>query len=438
MDVDIFWFRRDLRLDDNAALYYALREGRAIVPIFIFDANILNKLEDKQDGRVSFIFNALKRIQERLIAIGSSLEVFYGDPLEIFSRLLASYNVKKIFANHDYEPYAIERDRRISEWAKDNGIMFHTCKDHVIFEKDELMKDNGRPYTVFTPYSRRWKSTLSEGHLKQYPTENYLYNLYKQPEVLIPSLRSIGFTETGNCISIPDLPDELLLGYKERRDYPGLAATSQMSVHLRFGTVSVRWVVARALAYSGIFLNELIWRDFYQMVLWHFPEIGQGRSFKPEYDRIEWRLDDGEFEKWCTGQTGYPIVDAGMRQLNTTGFMHNRVRMITASFLARHLLLDWRLGEAYFARKLLDFDLAANNGGWQWASGSGCDAVPYFRIFNPYLQAQKFDKDYIYIKKWVPEYGTPEYPSPVVEHTFARKRCLDLYTAALRKHQGEE
>ncbi len=431
--VNIFWFRRDLRLDDNAALYLALREGQAVVPIFIFDTNILDKLTDKEDRRVTFIVNVLKKIQERLLIIGSSLEVFYGDPLEIFSRLLDRYNVNKIFANGDYEPYAIERDRKISEWAKNNGIMFLTCKDHVLFEKDEVMKDDGRPYTVFTPYSRKWKSMMTEGCLKAYPTENYIHNFYRQPEVYMPSLKSMGFAVAGETIGIPGLSSTLLLRYKDIRDFPALEGTSQMSVHLRFGTVSIRWVAAQALTHSEVFLNELIWRDFYHMILWHFPEIGKGRSFKPEYDRVEWRIDNGEFEKWCTGQTGYPIVDAGMRQLNATGFMHNRVRMITASFLARHLLLDWRLGEAYFANKLLDYDFAANNGGWQWASGSGCDAVPYFRIFNPYLQAQKFDKDYLYIKKWVPAYSTPEYPLPIVDHTLARQRCLNVYNAALKK-----
>ncbi|MEO7524157.1 MAG: deoxyribodipyrimidine photo-lyase, partial [Ferruginibacter sp.] len=305
--------------------------------------------------------------------------------------------------------------------------------DQVIFEKSEITKDNGEPYTVFTPYSRKWKAALKEFYLKPYPSNKYFKHLYKCSPKKIPSLKQIGFKETGRQFPSSTLDKEVIRHYAEKRDLPGIMGTSKLGVHLRFGTISIRQLATKAKSLSETYLNELIWRDFYHMILWHFQYVGKGKSFKPAYDNIEWRNDNGEFEKWCIGQTGYPIVDAGMRELNETGFMHNRVRMVTASFLCKHLLLDWRLGEAYFAEKLLDFDFAANNGGWQWASGSGCDAAPYFRIFNPYLQTKRFDPDFTYIKKWVPEFQEFTYPKPIVDHDFARKRCLEVYAKALKK-----
>lgn len=430
--VNIFWFRRDLRLQDNAGLYHALKSGRPVVPIFIFDTHILDKLEDRTDKRVAFIHAALEELQLELLHLGSSLEVYYGTPVEIYQQLLSKYTIEKIFTNHDYEPYALEREQLVGELLKANGTVLHTYKDQVILEKDEVLKDDGKPYTVFTPYSRKWKAVLTDFHLKSYPTEKYFTHFFKQPPVAIPSLKQIGFTATEQVFPSKHLNAEIVKKYKERRDFPGIKGTSQLGVHLRFGTISIRRLAAECRNLSETYLNELIWREFYHMILWYFPDVGKGKAFKAAYDTIEWRKDNGEFELWCNGQTGYPIVDAGMRELNETGYMHNRVRMIVASFLTKHLLLDWRLGEAYFAQKLLDFDLAANNGGWQWAAGSGCDAAPYFRVFNPYLQTQKFDPDFTYIKKWVPEFQEFTYPQPIVVHEVARKRCLEVYGKALK------
>lgn len=433
--VNIFWFRRDLRLQDNAALYHALKSKHPVVPIFIFDTNILKLLEDTADKRVSFIHAALEEIQQQLAAMGSTLQFFYSTPLEAFKKLFTQFKIERVFTNHDYEPYALEREKLIEDFLKDNGALLHTYKDQVILEKNEVLKDDGKPYTVFTPYSRKWKAVLTPFHIKPYPTEKYFSNFFKQPFITIPALQQMGFTKIENSFPSKQLDAELIKKYREQRDFPGIHGTSQLGVHLRFGTISIRKLAAQAGKLSETYLNELIWRDFYHMILWHFPKVGKGKAFKADYDTIEWRHENGEFEKWCNGQTGYPIVDAGMRELNETGYMHNRVRMIVASFLTKHLLLDWRLGEAYFAKKLLDFDLAANNGGWQWAAGSGCDAAPYFRVFNPYLQTQKFDPQFTYIKKWVPEFQEFSYPKPIVQHEFARKRCLDVYSKALKKEE---
>jgi deoxyribodipyrimidine photo-lyase len=434
--VNIFWFRRDLRLKDNAGLYHALKAGKPVVPVFIFDTNILDALEDKSDKRVVFIHAALQSIQDELVAMGSTLEVYHGTPLQVFTTLQKKYTIANIFTNHDYEPYALKREKLIADMVKANGTGFHSYKDQVLLEKDEVLKDDGKPYTVFTPYSRKWKSILTSFHLKAYPTEKYFANFYKQSPQHIPSIKAIGFNDLSADFPVKSWKATLVKAYQEQRNFPAIKGTSQLGVHLRFGTISIRDLATKTRSLSETFLNELIWRDFYHMILWHFPQVGKGKAFKPSYDEIEWRRDEGEFEKWCKGQTGYPIVDAGMRELNATGFMHNRVRMIVASFLTKHLLLDWRLGEAYFAQKLLDFDLAANNGGWQWAAGSGCDAAPYFRVFNPYLQTQKFDPQFEYIKKWVPEFQELNYPKPIVEHDFARKRCLEVYAKALKK-EGE-
>jgi deoxyribodipyrimidine photo-lyase len=382
---------------------------------------------------VSFIHAALAEMQEQLTQLGSSLEVCTGKPGEVFTSLLKKYAVHTIFANHDYEPYAIKRDDVVASLLKEQDTGFRTYKDQVIFEKDEVIKDDGTSYTVFTPYSRKWKAVLKDFHFKPYPTEKYFGNFLKTPALPVPTLSEIGFRETGEAFPGKELQEDLIKHYSETRDFPGINGTSRLGVHFRFGTISIRQAAAKASLLSATYLNELIWRDFYQMILWQFPYVGEGKSFKPAYDNIEWRKDEDDFEKWCSGQTGYPIVDAGMRELNETGFMHNRVRMIVASFLCKHLLLDWRWGEAYFAEKLLDYDLASNNGGWQWAAGSGCDAAPYFRIFNPYLQTKKFDSNFTYIKKWVPEFQEFSYPAPMVDHEFARKRCLEVYSKALKK-----
>lgn len=430
--VNICWFRRDLRLFDNAALYHALRSECPVLPVFIFDRNILDDLEGKKDGRVEFIHSTLLDIQKQLVATGTSLYVRYGTPKTVFKELISEYEIKAVFANHDYEPYAKERDDQIKVLLNKADVSFHTFKDQVIFEKDEVLKDDGKPYTVFTPYSRRWKSQLNDFYLKSYPSEEYPSNFYKQPEKKIIALKEIGFGNTGIDYPNKEADKEVIKTYKETRDIPSIHGTSRLSVHLRFGTISIRQLAREAASLNESFLNELIWRDFYQMILWHFPHVVT-TSFKPDYDKIVWRNNNDEFNAWCDGKTGYPIVDAGMRELNATGYMHNRVRMIVASFLTKHLLIDWRWGEAYFAKKLLDYDLAANNGGWQWAAGSGCDAAPYFRIFNPYLQTKKFDPELKYIRKWVPEFEELTYPQPIVNHEFARKRCLQIYAAALKK-----
>lgn len=431
--INIFWFRRDLRLHDNAGLFHALNSVHAVLPIFIFDIEILDKLENKADRRVQFIQEALGHMQKKLLGHGSTLKVFIGNPVEIFANLPSQYNIDTVFTNDDYEPYAIGRDTAVKEILQQNGVHFRSFKDHVIFEKSEIVKDDGKPYTVFTPYSRKWKATLAKQKIPHYACESFFDNFIKQPPISIPELQEIGFKPT--ALSFPDLEVEeaLIAHYAATRDFPGLHGTSRLGVHFRFGTLSIRKAAALALRLSPVYLNELIWRDFYQMILWQFPHVGEGKAFKPAYDKIEWRIDEGEFKQWCEGQTGYPIVDAGMRELNATGFMHNRVRMVVASFLCKHLLLDWRLGEAYFAEKLLDFDLASNNGGWQWAAGSGCDAAPYFRIFNPYLQTKKFDPDLVYIRKWVPEFQEFSYPQPIVTHEMARKRCLETYARALKE-----
>ena len=435
--VSVFWFRRDLRLHDNAGLCLALKSGYPVLPLFIFDRNILDKLDEKADARVQFIRESLEGMQKELVKKGSSLEVLYGSPEEAFERLLTKYQVVKVFTNHDYEPYARERDISIAQLLKKEGIPLCGSKDQVIFEKDEILKDDGKPYTIFTPYSKRWKALFSDFYCKPYPVEKYTQHFYKQAGKVLPTLAVMGFKLSELSIPSASVEKVTLEKYKEQRDYPGIrGGTSRMGVHLRFGTVSIRELAGKASGLSETYLNELIWRDFYHMILWHFPSIGKGRSFKPAYDHIQWRNDEKEFERWCQGLTGYPIVDAGMRELNATGFMHNRVRMIVASFLAKHLLIDWRWGEAYFAEKLLDYDLAANNGGWQWAAGSGCDAAPYFRVFNPYLQTEKFDPELTYIRQWVPEWEGSGYPRPIVEHAMARKRALEVYGKALKDRQA--
>jgi deoxyribodipyrimidine photo-lyase len=430
--VNIFWFRRDLRLNDNAGLYHALKEGRSVVPIFIFDRNILDELEDRTDRRVEFIHHSLEKIQNELRKTGSTLDTRYGFPGETWKQLIKEYTIEKVFTNHDYEPYAKDRDAEIKQILKANNISFHTYKDQVIFEKDEVLKDNGKPYTVFTPYSKKWKTTLNDSYLSSYPVKKYFSNFFKQHTKKILSLEEMDLKPSGQSFPNKKWDAEIIKHYKKQRDYPAIAGTSRLSVHLRFGTTSIRELAREAGKLNQTFLNELIWRDFYQMILWHFPHV-VNKAFKPAYDNIKWRNNEKEFEAWCNGVTGYPIVDAGMRELNKTGFMHNRVRMIVASFLTKHLLIDWRWGEAYFAKKLLDFDLASNNGGWQWAAGSGCDAAPYFRIFNPYLQTQKFDPELNYISKWVPEFKEPAYPKPIVDHEMARKRCLEVYGEAMKR-----
>jgi deoxyribodipyrimidine photo-lyase len=432
-EINIFWFRRDLRLHDNHGLYKALLEGKPVLPIFIFDKNILDKLDNKEDRRVQFIYNAIDNIHQSLLKIGSGLKVFYSTPHEVFADLLHEYKLDAVFTNHDYEPYAVERDSKIQSMLSSSGVGFSSFKDQVIFEKGEVLKDDGTAYTIFTPYSRKWKSFLLQHPINVYPAENLQDNFLKFISSDIFSLESMGFKHGNKEFPSSEIPMQRIENYDSNRNFPSIDGTSRLGVHLRFGTMSIRQLAMNTEGKSEVFLNELIWRDFYHMILWNFPRVGKGLAFKKEYDQIQWINNESDFKKWCEGKTGYPIVDAGMRELLQTGFMHNRVRMITASFLTKHLLIDWRWGEAWFATHLLDFDLAANNGGWQWAAGSGCDAAPYFRVFNPTLQTEKFDKNGIYIRKWVPEFDSLAYVSPMIQHEFARKRCLETYAKTLKK-----
>ena len=425
-----------MRLNDNAGLYHALNENKTVLPIFIFDKEILNQLEDSSDRRVDFIHQAIVSLNNALIKEGSALFLQYDTVLEAFHKLTSSFYISSVYTNHDYEPYARKRDEKVSAFLKSIGIEFKTFKDQCVFEKDEVTKDDAKPYTVFTPYSNKWKKKLENCHYTAYPTEKYFQNLIQVSPYPIPELKSMGFKKTDIVFTASPTVDDLVLQkYKDQRDFPAIAGTSRLSVYLRFGIVSVRALVARALPLSESWLNELIWRDFYMMILWHFPHAATA-SFRKEYDHIPWLNNESHFEKWRNGQTGFPIVDAGMRELNATGFMHNRVRMIVSSFLIKDLLIDWRWGEAYFAKKLNDFDLSANNGGWQWAAGSGCDAAPYFRVFNPTEQQKKFDPELKYIKKWIPEFGTPMYAAPIVDHAQARLRVIEVYKNTLNKVKG--
>lgn len=436
--LNLFWFRRDLRLEDNAGLYHALKANRPVLPIFIFDTHILDKLKHKKDARVEFIHQTLTKLHQQLQKFGASILVKSGQPLQIWQELLQTYSIDAVYTNRDYEPYAISRDKTIQTLLAKNHVTFKTFKDHVIFEKNEVLKKDHTPYMVFTPYSKKWKKVLksrieSNGvsfYFKSYPTSTHFNNFYQTTPLPMPTLESIGFEPSSIPIPSKTVTQKLIKNYGEQRNFPAIRGTSRLGIHFRFGTISIREKARKAAQLSTVYLNELIWRDFYAQILAHFPHVVT-QPFRAKYAHIAWRNNEAEFQHWCNGTTGYPIVDAGMRELNATGFMHNRVRMIVASFLTKHLLIDWRWGEAYFAEKLLDFDLASNNGGWQWAAGCGTDAAPYFRIFNPTSQQKKFDKQFEYIKKWIPEFGTARYPSPIVEHKFARERCLRVYKEGL-------
>ncbi|WP_019988665.1 cryptochrome/photolyase family protein [Rudanella lutea] len=436
--LSVVWLRRDLRLHDNAALYHALTSGRPVLPVFIFDRTILDALDDRQDRRVEFIHQQIEELQNELARMGSGMVVRYGTPLSVWQELLQEYPIEEVFTNHDYEVYAKERDAQIAGLLAEAGIPFTTAKDTAIFDHNEVLTGGQTPYTVFTPYSRRWHDKLNDFYLKSYPTETYFNHFVKVPNRMpVPSLADMNFAPLGESFPAMTVSDSLLQHYKDTRDLPAKPGTSELSIHLRFGTISIRDLARQAReSGSATFLNELCWRDFYFQVLHHFPHV-EKQSFRREYDNIPWRNNEEEFEKWCRGETGYPLVDAGMRQLNTIGWMHNRVRMVTASFLCKHLLIDWRWGEAYFARKLRDYDLSANNGGWQWAAGSGTDAAPYFRVFNPTAQAEKFDPKGEYIRKWVPEFNSLRYTRPMVDHAMARQRAIDTYKRGL-KGEGKE
>lgn len=425
----LFWFRRDLRIEDNYGLLKALKGEHKVIPIFIFDTEILDKLS-RTDARVEYILIALGAIDHAMKRNRCSLGMYHGSPKAIFTKLINTWPIARVICNSDYEPYARQRDQEIEALLKAHNIEFESYKDQVIFEKDEIVKEDGSPYRVYTPFSRKWLLQFSSQELAQYPSEANFSKLAQidQPKI---TLKDLGFTPSVLAQPQPLISQALISAYEETRNFPALDQTSRIGTALRFGTVSIRNIVKQAAANDNpIFLKELIWREFFMQILWHYPHTST-QSFKPQYDRIEWRNNPEEFEKWCQGKTGYPLVDAGMRQLNATGFMHNRVRMLVGSFLCKHLLIDWRLGEAYFAEKLFDYEMSSNIGNWQWVAGCGVDAAPYFRIFNPTEQLKKFDKQHVYIKKWVPEYQELTYPQPIVEHTFARARCLTTYKAAL-------
>ncbi|OCK43953.1 deoxyribodipyrimidine photolyase [Tenacibaculum soleae] len=423
--ISFFWFRRDLRLEDNKGLSEALKAGSKVIPVFIFDEEILDKLP-KDDARISFIYRALNTIDEKLKLQKSSLLIEKGSPIEVWKKLSNVYQIEAVYTNKDYEPYAIKRDAKVDEVLASKNIQFKTFKDQVIFEETEIVKNDGLPYTVFTPYKNKWLQHFSE----EKDTEEYKieFHNFHQFNADFPSLETIGFQESSIKVKPYNLSN--LDEYDTVRDFPSQDKTSYLSPYFRFGLVSVRKMVRFALNTNATFLSELIWREFFMQILFHFPKVVTN-NFRQKYDAVPWRNNEEEFKKWCKGETGYPMVDAGMRQLNKTGYMHNRVRMITAGFLCKHLLIDWRWGEAYFAEKLLDYELSANNGNWQWAAGTGCDAAPYFRVFNPEAQLKKFDKDLQYIRKWVEDFDELTYPQPMVEHKLARERAIATYKKAL-------
>lgn len=430
--INIFWFRRDLRLEDNKGLYDALNSGKSVLPIFIFDRNILDILEDRSDHRVTFIHQTIENLNDQITKTGSSLITFYDKPENVFKKLVAEYNIDKVFTNSDYEPYALDRDEKVKSLLHSHQIEFISSKDHVIFEKNEVTKDDGLPYTVFTPYKRKWLATLEEqGGITTYSSKDHIGQFIKQSSSKVISLDQMNFSSSAIKAPPLNIHNEIIKSYDQTRNFPGnTKGTSKLGVHLRFGTVSIRKMAKVGERLNETYLSELVWRDFYHQIVFNFPHVAT-TCFRKKYEVISWENNEDDFDKWCNGQTGYPLVDAGMRELNTTGYMHNRVRMVVASFLTKHLLIDYRWGEAYFAQKLFDFDLASNNGGWQWAAGCGTDAAPYFRVFNPTSQLEKFDKNLVYTKKWVPEFGTFEYTRPIVDHKAARLRCLDRYKEAL-------
>ena len=432
----LFWFRRDLRLHDNVGLSAALREGGDVLPVFIFDTVILDAVEERDDPRLTFLHDELAVLKRQLEDWGSTLRVYHGNPVEVYARIRDEFpGLEAVYTNHDYEVYARKRDAEVEKRLKAQGIDFHSFKDQVIFEEREILSQTGKPMSVYTPYSRAWRKAFHPDLLDEHRVEAHREGFWQTGKRwALPTLEEMKFSRNDR-VAIPsrNINPDTLRRYADRRDLPAVEGTTRLSVHLRFGTVSIREAFRAGMEHSDKWMSELIWRDFYSQLLANNPRIEQ-ESFKPEYDTIVWRNNEHEFEAWCQGRTGYPLVDAGMRQLNTEHWMHNRVRMVVASFLTKHLLIDWRWGDAYFARKLLDYDLASNNGGWQWAAGSGADAAPYFRVFNPLLQLQKFDPQMAYVKKYVPEYNQLDYlQRPIVDHTFARNRALEVYGKAVKK-----
>lgn len=429
MKINIFWFRRDLRIDDNTGLVKALGAGLPVLPVFIFDTNIITELP-ADDPRFNFIYDNLFSINKELNGSGSCVLIMKGDPVRTWEKIVSSFDINGVFTNKDYEPYAIERDNKVKTLLAKNNIDFHSSRDQVIFEENDIIKADGNPYTVFTPYKNSWLKKFREKSALFQPGKKVDFNNFYNHSAEFPSIEQLKFWKTSIKVRPFDL--SVIPEYHKYRDIPAADNTSYLSPHLRFGTVSIRHIVRLADQQNQTFLNELIWREFFMQILYHFPHVVTD-NFKSVYDDIAWRNDEKEFTRWCNGETGYPVVDAGMRQLNSTGYMHNRVRMITSGFLCKHLLTDWRWGEAYFARKLLDYELSSNNGNWQWAAGTGCDAAPYFRIFNPDTQQKKFDPKLEYTQKWVEDHGKPGYPSKIVDHDFARHRAVETYQTGIKR-----
>lgn len=430
--INIFWFRRDLRLQDNCGLYHALSQEHPVLAIFIFDKNILEDLDNKSDARLSFIHQELERINSQLKEKGSVLKTIYNTPEKAFENLTKEFDINAVFTNKDYEPYAINRDKSISELLSKKDIGFNSFKDQVIFEEKEVVKDDGTPYLVYTPYSKKWLDKVTKKDLESYTSGLKFDNWSEQSYKDIIPLEEMGFTKSAIDFPKKTVSNATLETYEEERNIPGKDSTSKMGVHLRFGTVSVRQLCRQSEEISLTYYKELIWREFFMVILFHFPHVVD-QNYNSKYDHVAWRNNKEDFERWCNGETGYPLVDAGMRELNETGFMHNRVRMLVASFLTKHLLIDWKWGEAYFAKKLLDYELSSNNGNWQWCAGTGVDASPYFRVFNPTTQIEKFDKNHLYIKRWVKDFDTDSYPKPMVEHKSARERAISTYKEAVNK-----
>jgi deoxyribodipyrimidine photo-lyase len=478
-DRALVWFRRDLRAEDNVALSRALDEAGAVYCVFVFDTEILEALPDRNDRRVEFIWHSLVELKSALRALGGDLHVLHGRAREEIPAFALKHQIEAVYANHDYEPAALNRDRDVADHLGAQPCAWHTFKDQVIFEKAEILNAEQRPYVVFTPYKRAWLAKLGGRNTDPYPVAEHAAALASADAGPIPEFESIGFARTnlpqldiavGSAGANSQFQDFLgrIGDYARARDYPAMAGPSRLSVHLRFGTISIRQLVRAAFELdadsenrdgASTWLSELIWREFYFSILHHFPHV-VGSAFRPEYDNLEWENNESHFRRWCNAETGYPLVDAAMRQINSTGYMHNRLRMVSASFLVKDLHIDWRWGERYFARHLNDFDLSANNGGWQWCASTGCDAQPYFRIFNPVTQSKKFDPQGTFIRSQIPELSDvpdkyvhepwkmpPEvqrasgcligqtYPGPIVDHAAARKKALALY-AAVRSDSG--
>ncbi|TGE15405.1 cryptochrome/photolyase family protein [Hymenobacter elongatus] len=430
----LFWHRRDLRLHDNAGLAVALQSGLPVVPLFIYDREILDQLPSRRDARVTFIYDEVERLGRQTEQAGGTFLAFYGRPLEVFAQLVQHYEVAGVYTNEDYEPYAAVRDAAIAELIKPAGTEFRVFKDQVIFAKNEILSKSGTPPRVFGAYSKTWLAALRDEHLVPYPsTEHFVEsNLMPLAEAAPrPTLEQMGFERYEQFVPAAELPAAALVSnYHNTRDKPGLVNSStRRSVHLRFGTLSVRELMQQAKELNPKLLNELIWRDFFMMILWHYPFTAT-ESYDPRLRLVPYRNNEDEFRAWCEGRTGYPLVDAGMRELNQTGYMPNRARIAAAGFLVKHLLIDWRWGDRYFADKLLDYDMSQNVGNWQWMAGTGAVAAPWFRVYSPQSQQEQYDTTFDYVRQWIPEFGTRDYPTPIVEHKFARERAIATFRAA--------